>query len=147
MHEALAAPDVNMSPEAYWRAYADIHRGCLYGVADARRRVEASPIGRALERLFHLGPAPWDGWDTSKLRRSMFREALPGMFTYVHATHGWRWTRLRRLIEAFDDPVELAADVGGFGGHVVQDAETQDAEEAQAEAFADAGDPRKAGMD
>ena len=147
VHEAFAAPDVNLSPEAYWRAYSDIHRGCLYGVADARRRVEASPVGRALERLFDLGPAPWDGWDTSKLRRSMFREALPGMFTYVHATHGWRWTRLRRLIEAFDDPLELALEVGGFGGHVVHDAETQDAEEAQAEAFADAGDPRKAGMD
>jgi len=41
----------------------------------------------------------------------------------------WRWTRLNALIEAFDDRAALAAEEGGFGQHVLSDADTQTADE------------------
>jgi hypothetical protein len=59
------------------------------------------------------------------------------MATFVHATHGHRWTRLRNLIEAFDDADALAKDPTGFGAHVLEDARTQEEDEAGASAFAD----------
>ena len=73
--------------------------------------------------------------------RPWLEEVLPGMETYVHATHGWRWTRLATLIDRFDDRERLAAEVGGFGEHVVGDAATQQRDEEGAEVFMLGGDP------
>jgi len=51
----------------------------------------------------------------------MLKQVIPGMETSVHAAHGWRWTRLNALIDAFDDRAALAAE-GGFEPHVLSDA-------------------------
>jgi hypothetical protein len=64
----------------------------------------------------------------------------------VHATRGRRWTRLGRLIAEFDDAETLAADVGGFGAHVVGDAETQEADEEGADIFARREAPSDEGL-
>lgn len=106
----------------------------------ARRAVEASPLGAAVSELFDLGGAPFD-WDSGRVRRVLLKEVLPGMETFVHATHGWRWTRLDTLIDSFDDRAALMAEVGGFGEHVVGDAATQLHDEEGAEAFMLGGDP------
>lgn len=106
----------------------------------ARRAVEASPLGAAVSELFELEGPPLD-WGSGRVRRTLLKEVLPGMETFVHATHGWRWTRLDALIDAFDDRAALAAEVGGFGEHVVGDAATQLHDEEGAEAFTRGGDP------
>ena len=65
------------------------------------------PIDQMNGPIDQMNGAPWH------------EEVLPGMETFVHATHGWRWTRLDTLIDRFDDRERLAAEVGGFGEHVV----------------------------
>jgi len=92
-------------------------RGKLYGVDASHRLVKASPLGVALSELFQLGPAPFD-WDSGWVRRVMLRQVIPGKGTFVHVAHGWPWTRLNALIDAFDDRAVLAAE-GGFGPHVL----------------------------
>jgi hypothetical protein len=134
----LAAPGVGLDPEAYWRAYADVTRGCLYQDADARARFERSAVGAVAASAFRFGDAPWGdaAWNGFALRRALLRDLVPAMKAHVHATRGRRWTRLGRLIAEFDDAETLAADVGGFGAHVVGDAETQEADEEGADIFA-----------
>jgi len=39
------------------------------------------------------------------------------METYVHHVHGWHWTRLNNLIDAYDNRETLEADEK-FGAHV-----------------------------
>ena len=56
-----------------------------------------------------------------------------------HESAGWRWTRLSRLIEHFDDHDALEAEAGGFGHVVVSDAKTQAEDEAGAAHFATTG--------
>jgi len=103
----------------YWRAYSGIMRGQMYGVHASRRQVEASPLGVAIMELFQFGPVDWDrGW----VRRVMMSKVIPAMETFVWARHGWKWTRLDALINAFDDRAALATEVGGFGAHVLDDA-------------------------
>ena len=138
-HDALRG--VSFGPEQYWRAYCDLHRGALYGDKSARARVECSRLGAVLATHFGLDLGARDGvkssWDSSSTRRVVTSAVLPGMATFVHATHGHRWTRLRNLIEAFDDAETLAKDPAGFGAHVLEDARTQEEDEAGASAFAD----------
>ena len=138
LRSALAAPGVGLDPEAYWRAYADVTRGCLYQDADARARFERSAVGAVAASAFRFGDAPWGdaAWNGFALRRALLRDLVPAMKAHVHATRGRRWTRLGRLIAEFDDAETLAADVGGFGAHVVGDAETQEADEEGADIFA-----------
>jgi hypothetical protein len=93
LHTALASPAVALTPAGYWAAYSSILRGQLYGDHDARRQVEASPLGAAISHLFELGPPPF-AWDTGRVRRVMLKEVLPGMETFVLATHGPWWTQL-----------------------------------------------------
>ena len=134
LRSALAAPGVGLDPEAYWRAYADVTRGCLY--QDAERGAPASVGARRC--VGALGDAPWGdaAWNGFALRRALLRDLVPAMKAHVHATRGRRWTRLGRLIAEFDDAETLAADVSGFGAHVVGDAETQEADEEGADIFA-----------
>ena len=134
-HEALRG--VAFCPEQYWRAYCDLHRAVLYGDTRARARVECSRLGAVLATHFRLDLGAPRAWDRRETRRLVTSAALPGMATFVHAAHGFRWTRLRNLIEAFDDATALAKDPTGFGAHVLEDARTQEVDEAGACAFAD----------
>jgi hypothetical protein len=134
-HDALRG--VSFGPEQYWRAYCDLHRAALYGDKSARARVECSRLGAVLATHFRLDLGVSNAWDSSSTRRLVTSAVLPGMATFVHATHGHRWTRLRNLIEAFDDADALAKDPAGFGAHVLEDARTQEEDEAGASAFAD----------
>ena len=134
-HDALRG--VSFGPEQYWRAYCDLHRAALYGDKSARARVECSRLGAVLATHFRLALGVSNAWDSSSTRRLVTSAVLPGMATFVHATHGHRWTRLRNLIEAFDDADALAKDPAGFGAHVLEDARTQEEDEAGASAFAD----------
>jgi hypothetical protein len=146
-HAALASPSVDLSAEDYWRAYAGINRGILYGDEPSRRAVEASKLGRCVVRHFDLprasGPDGGGGeidWTSAATRKAMLKDVLPGMKTYVQMTHGHKWTRLSRLIDRFDDREALAREVGGFGRHVVSDAKTQASDEAGAAFFSERGD-------
>ena len=64
----------------------------------SKRNVHRYTLGAMVGELFELGTAPFD-WDSGRVRRVLLKEVLPGMETYVHATHGWRWTRLDTLID------------------------------------------------
>ena len=146
-HAALASPSVDLSAEDYWRAYAGINRGILYGDEPSRRAVEASKLGRCVVRHFDLprasGPDGGGGeidWTSAATRKAMLKDVLPGMKTYVQMMHGHKWTRLSRLIDRFDDREALAREVGGFGRHVVSDAKTQASDEAGAAFFSERGD-------
>lgn len=134
LHAALASLAVPLTPRDYWLAYSNIMRGSLYGEIAPRRAVEASPLGEMVAEEYELGAAPWN-WDSGRLRRVLLKEVMPGLETFVHATLGWRWTRLSNLIANFDDGEALALEVGGFGAHVVWDAATQTKDEEGAEAF------------
>ena len=138
-HDALRG--AAFGPEQYWRAYCDLHRAALYGDKQARARVECSRLGAVLATHFRLRLGAGDprAWDRGETRRLVTSAVLPGMGTFVHAAHGFRWTRLRNLIAAFDDEEALAKDPAGFGAHVLEDARTQEEDEAGARAFADGG--------
>ena len=138
-HDALRG--AAFGPEQYWRAYCDLHRAALYGDKQARARVECSRLGAVLATHFRLRLGAGDprAWDRGETRRLVTSAVLPGMATFVHAAHGFRWTRLRNLIAAFDDEEALAKDPAGFGAHVLEDARTQEEDEAGARAFADGG--------
>ena len=45
-------------------------------------------------------------------QRALIRELIPACETYIHESAGWRWTRLSRLIEHFDDHDALEAEAG-----------------------------------
>jgi hypothetical protein len=80
------------------------------------------------------------GLSQDRVRRACLEEVLPGMETFVLATHGPWWTQLTNLIDAFDNRAALGAeDYGSFGPHVIGDANTQAADEAGAQAFAEGG--------
>ena len=136
-HAALRT--IAFSPEQYWRAYCDLHRAALYGDKSARARVECSRLGAVLATHFHLNLSVSKAWDARSTREVLTSAVVPGMATFTHATHGFQWTRLRNLIEAFDDEEALAKDPAGFGAHVLEDARTQEKDEAGARAFADGG--------
>jgi hypothetical protein len=136
-HAALRT--IAFSPEQYWRAYCDLHRAALYGDKSARARVECSRLGAVLATHFHLNLSVSKAWDARSTREILTSAVVPGMATFTHATHGFQWTRLRNLIEAFDDAEALARDPAGFGAHVLEDARTQEKDEAGARAFADGG--------
>ena len=134
-HAALRT--IAFSPEQYWRAYCDLHRAALYGDKSARARVECSRLGAVLATHFRLDLSVAKAWDARSTRDILTSAVVPGMATFTHATHGFQWTRLRNLIEAFDDAETLAKDPAGFGAHVLEDARTQERDEAGARAFAD----------
>ena len=134
-HAALRT--IAFSPEQYWRAYCDLHRAALYGDKSARARVECSRLGAVLATHFRLDLSVAKAWDARSTREILVSAVVPGMATFTHATHGFQWTRLRNLIEAFDDAEALAKDPAGFGAHVLEDARTQERDEAGARAFAD----------
>ena len=133
-HAALRT--IAFSPEQYWRAYCDLHRAALYGDKSARARVECSRLGAVLATHFRLDLSVAKAWDARSTREILTSAVVPGMATFTHATHGFQWTRLRNLIEAFDDAETLAKDPAGFGAHVLEDARTQERDEAGARAFA-----------
>jgi len=66
----------------------------------------------------------------------MREKILPSLFRYTFDTHGFKWTRLTNLIREFSSFDELEGDQTGFGAHLLRDAETQGAEEANVASFA-----------
>ena len=94
-------------------------------------------LGAVLATHFRLDLSVAKAWDARSTRRILTSAVVPGMATFTHATHGFQWTRLRGLIEAFDDAETLAKDPAGFDAHVLEDARTQERDEAGARAFAD----------
>ena len=78
------------------------------------------------------------------MKKCFYERVLPGMYRHVWAQFGWRWTRLKNLIDAHDDKSELEKD-NKFGFHVLCDADTQDKDEAGAKYFAEAVIPPRRG--
>jgi hypothetical protein len=139
IHAALAK--VGFTPEDYWHAYKDIHKGALYRDEDSRRRVETSKLAPVVVEFFGTSTgtaAPFE-WRKTSCQHALIRDLIPACETYIHESAGWRWTRLSKLIEHFDDHAALEAEAGGFGHIVVSDARTQAEDEAGAAHFATTG--------
>ena len=139
IHAALAK--VGFTPEDYWNAYKDIHKGALYRDETSRRNVESSKLAPVIVEFFGRSTgaeAPFQ-WQKTACQHALIRELIPACETYIHESAGWRWTRLSRLIEHFDDHDALEAEAGGFGHVVVSDAKTQAEDEAGAAHFATTG--------
>ena len=139
IHAALAK--VGFTPEDYWHAYKDIHKGALYRDEDSRRRVETSKLAPVVVEFFGTSTgtaAPFE-WRKTSCQHALIRDLIPACETYIHESAGWRWTRLAKLIEHFDDHDALEAEAGGFGHIVVSDARTQADDEAGAAHFATTG--------
>ena len=139
IHAALAK--AGFTPEDYWHAYKDIHKGALYRDEDSRRRVETSKLAPVVVQFFGTSTgtaAPFE-WRKTSCQHALIRDLIPACETYIHESAGWRWTRLSKLIEHFDDHAALEAEAGGFGHIVVSDARTQADDEAGAAHFATTG--------
>lgn len=114
----------------YWQSLKTLWGGFAYNDKDAQDKYEASETGIRGNRLFKHG---WN-WKEGSFKRAVRQQILPGMYSYVWRRHGWKCTRLRHLIEKYDDEIALSQDA--CGAHLIEDAQSQELEEAGAAHFA-----------
>jgi len=72
--------------------------------------------------------ASWN-WTSKPFRRAIVERFFPAFACYVHKHFGFECTRIRKLIEKYDDVDALQRDETGYGQWSIREAETQEASE------------------
>ena len=123
--------ELQIQPDGYYSWYKKLSRALLFRVQADRQWCEADDRLRTMLRELcfpGVDNASWN-WTSKPFRRAIVERFFPAFACYVHKHFGFECTRIRKLIEKYDDVDALQRDETGYGQWSIREAETQEASE------------------